>query len=138
MARVITVLSTTGQRIVYSVVEDGTPAGAADKRDVLADLTAGGFNANNSPLFQRLNNGNAPIANQADARTLVYGRIDTIQNLRAAAPAGATGAPQVTLDPNISGALAGNFRLDIGCSKAADADTATFIVELSFRHSITL
>lgn len=135
MAHVTTILQASNALIRYLVTEDGNAAGAAEQRNVLADLTAQGFGAG-FDLFDVLNNGAAALADQAAARALVYGTCDVDFHVRAAVPAGATAAPVPTLDPNVNGAAVGNFRLDIGVVKAANGDTAVFVVEIAFRHSI--
>ena len=97
-------------------------------RDVPTDLAAG-------PLNVLLNSAVA-VANQAAARNLIYQNCDVEIHRQASTSAGATAGPIPTMDPNIAGGAAGNFRLDFSSNKAANADTAIYIVRVSIRHSI--
>lgn len=126
------VVEATPYSILYSCTEDGTAA-AAETRDILADLTAQGVGSGN-PLFDDLNDA---FLSQAAARADFVAKCDPIVHMRSSTPAGATSAPALTVDEDISGGVVvGNFRLVVNVVKAANGDTALFFLRVSYRHSI--
>lgn len=135
MAHVTAVVNAYYKTIAYTVVEDNMAVGAAEQRDVLADLTAAGFGSGN-PLFDRLNNNGVAFANQAAAQLSVRSNVDIWVYNEAMTTAGATGGAQLLTTPNVSGVGVGNFRLDLLAFKAANGDTASWVLEVRLRHSI--
>ena len=119
--------------------EDGAGVGPALLQDILADLgaagqgiqpTVAGVTPPPPPLFALLNNA---FPNQAAAQGTVEQNISLICVHRTQS-AGDNCTLQV--DPNISGAGVGNFRLSLLTAKGAAGDTASWILEVRFRHSI--
>lgn len=53
-------------------------------------------------------------------------------------PNGTTALPTILFDQNIAGAAVGNFRLEMTANKQAIADTAEYILDICFRHSVPL
>jgi hypothetical protein len=119
----------TPYAVDINVGEDGLAA-APINFDVLAALTAAGFNATNSPLFAGLN---APFANAAAAQAYLDQNCDLISYFTASS----VGTTTITYNGTApGGAVAGTFRLTINGVKAAGADTATGKCRITLRHSI--
>jgi hypothetical protein len=125
MALTATTINASPYHIKISVAEAGTAA-AITQVNVASLLTTAGFGAGN-PLFDLLN---ASYANQAAARTGLLSKCDVI--VTPEVMSGAT-TSELLCTANVSGTA---FRLDMVTQKAANGDTATFIVDVSFRHSI--
>ena len=127
MAITVAVLDTAPHSVLYEITEDGTAA-ATVQQDVPGDLAAG-------PLADLIGSA-VTFADQAAAQAAIEEQVDMTVHLVSATPVGATGAPTLALDPNISGAAAGNFRLDLISVKAANGDVAVYQLRMSYRHSI--
>jgi hypothetical protein len=132
MAHTTTLVSSGPNHVTYTVVEAGTAVAVAEARDVLANLTTAGFGAGN-PLFDALNQNGVAWADQPAAIVGVNTEITIAVSVRVQS---AGDASSMTFIPNISGGAIGNFRLDIQGVKAANADTAEFVITLQHRHSI--
>ena len=136
MAHVTTITDASAYSIAYQIVEAAGAAGAAEQRDVLADLVAQAVPVT-APLYVLLNGSGVAIDNQAAAQTLVEGNCDLFYRVEVAILGGGGGAVCVPLlNPNINGNAVGNFRLDLVALKENNANTATWHIRLSLRHSI--
>lgn len=139
MAHTTTPIRASLYEVVYTVAEAAGAAGAAEQRDVLTDMAALLTVAQRaaSPLYTLLNNSGVAFTNQAAARTAVQGNLRiSLRPTAIAIGAGGTGVPVLNLDPNVSGAAVGNFRLDIAAIKQHNDNTGSWVVTIEYRHSI--
>jgi hypothetical protein len=106
-------------------------AGAVDGQqiNVLAALTAAGFNATNSPLFAGLNQA---FASTAAAQAYVDANVDIIVITSAAV---GSSAALYNANMALGAGVAGNFRISATTVKAG-AETYTERVRVALRHSI--
>jgi hypothetical protein len=98
--------------------------------NVLAALTAAGFNATNSPLFAGLNQA---FASTADAQAYVDANVDIIVYNTASAVD--TSVALYNANMTLGAGVAGNFRINATTVKAGAA-TFTERVRVALRHSI--
>jgi hypothetical protein len=125
----LTTGTSTPLSTLLNISEAGTAA-AAETVDILALLTALGFNAGNSPLFAGLSQA---FADQAAARSYLFANIDLTDYFTASS----VGTSGTVFDANIvGGVVANNFRLVITAVKAANGDTYTLKSRFALRHSI--
>ena len=125
----LTTGTSTPLSTLLNISEAGTAA-AAETVDILALLTALGFNAGNSPLFAGLSQA---FADQAAARSYLFANIDLTDYFTASS----VGTSATVFDANIvGGVVANNFRLVITAVKAANGDTYTLKSRFALRHSI--
>lgn len=125
-----TVLKATPNQILLSIDE---VAGAANtyQMDILGLLTAAGITRGGLFTFA-----SAVYASQAAARTAARPVLRINVRNTAAASGGGAAFPVVGIDENVSGALAGNFRLDLTGIKDNNADTASYQIQVEYRHSV--
>lgn len=108
----------------------------------VAGLTAAqiaSLNATN-PLWQTLYNGGVAFAGAANVTTALYANCDvqvTIQSGTACAGALTNGFFGGALVGDVSGAAAGNARINLTDIKVNVADTGIIQVRVAYRHSIT-
>jgi hypothetical protein len=111
-------------------ISEAVGAAATETVDILALLTAAGFNAGNSPLFAGLSQA---FTDQAAARSYFFANIDLTNYFTASS----VGTSTTLFDANVSvGAVANNFRLAVTGVKAANGDTYTLKSRFALRHSI--
>jgi hypothetical protein len=111
------------------VAEAGTAA-ATTRVDIVSDLQAAGVTS--GPLIDLLN---TTFATNAAARTALLSRCDVI--VTPEVMSGATTSELLAeATTNLLASTSSQFRLNLLTQKAANGDTATFILNVSFRHSI--
>ena len=133
MANVIAPISgtVTPYAAEFTNTEDGGAISIGGQQiNVLATLTAAGFNATNSPLFAGLNQA---FADDAGAQAYVDANVDIIVYNTASA----VGTSVALYNANVNAApnTVGNFRINATTVKAAGA-TFTERVRVALRHSI--
>lgn len=127
MANTLTLINQTSNSATFTFAEAGTAA-AVTTTDIIAALNAGAL----KDLL------NQTFANQAAARTAWEAGVIVTSWCKTATPAGATGGPIPTVDVNVSApAVASNLRLETNSVKAANGDTATYILRIENRHTIS-
>lgn len=121
----IAVLEATPHCVEYLVTEDGNAVDIV-AADVPGDAATG-------PLATLL----APqLANTAAAVALANANLDIMVYNRANVPAGATAGAALLVTFDISGAVLGNFEMNFTSAKAANGDTAVYVVRISLRHTL--
>lgn len=131
MAVVPTVLAVTPFSCTLNCAVDGNAA-ATNPYDILtAYIAAGGLST--SPFYTNIA---AEYAAQANAQTAFYANYEACQRMVTATVTATDPAATLLIDANISGVGVKNFRLSLTDVKIVNADTATFIVVVEYRHSI--
>lgn len=121
--------SVTAYSLEYVLADAGTANGAISI-NILTDLAAAGFSATNSPLYALLDDA---FADATAALTAFRPKCDLQVYAQAMSAPGTT----AYFAPTVSGSDAGNFRISAGILKAAGTDTATYILRIVYRQSLT-